>query len=293
MARTSSWIRSAQLGGSPKHYDSRKVTVTEELPELAAGNAYYQSLGGGRFRSTIHAQGAWNAHEQHMAPASGLMADALERHQPREDMRMARLSYEILGLIPGGEFQIKTSTLRPGKTIELLQAELVAAGRTAVRATAWRMITSDTTVVAAIEDSEIPWPDDCKPYDNSAVWPGGYIRSLEMRVAEGRRPGAGKVWLRTGHPLTDQDDSSDLVRLLGLVDTANGIATRLPPDKDSYAFPNLDLQIHMYRGPEGEWLGLDSAVSFGSDGIGLTSTVLHDRQGPFGRAEQILTLRRT
>jgi hypothetical protein len=34
-------------------------------------------------------------------------------------------------------------------------------------------------------------------------------------------------------------------------------------------------------------------VSFGRDGIGLTSTVLHDRQGPFGRAEQILTLRRT
>jgi hypothetical protein len=33
-------------------------------------------------------------------------------------------------------------------------------------------------------------------------------------------------------------------------------------------------------------------VSFGSDGIGLTSTVLHDLEGPFGRAEQILTIRK-
>ena len=84
-----------------------------------------------------------------------------------------------------------------------------------------------------------------------------------------------------------------MARLMGLVDTANGIAARVPPGKDSYAFPNLDLQIHMYRRPEGEWLGLDNAVSFGVDGIGLTSTVLHDRSGPFGRAEQILTLRKS
>ncbi|MGO4235670.1 thioesterase family protein [Pseudarthrobacter sp. YAF2] len=267
--------------------------MTADLPELAEGNFYYQELGGGRFRSTIHAQGAWNAHEQHMAPASGLMADLLERHQPRHDMRMARISYEILGLIPGGDFRIDTSTLRAGRTIELVQAELVAGGRTAIRATAWRMLTSDTGAIAAVEDVAIPGPDECKPYDGSAVWPGGYIRSLEMRVAEGHRPGAGKVWLRTGHPLTDRADSGDLARLMGMVDTANGIAARVPPGKDSYAFPNLDLQIHMYRRPQGEWLGLDNAVSFGADGIGLTSTVLHDRQGPFGRAEQILTLRRT
>lgn len=267
--------------------------MTKELPELAEGVFYYQALGGGHFRSTLHAQGAWNEHEQHMAPASGLMADSLERHEPRADMRMARLSYEILGLIPGGDFQIETTTLRAGKTIELLQAELVASGRVAIRATAWRMITSDTSAVAAVEDATIPAPDECKPYDASGIWPGGYIRSLEMRVAEGHRPGAGTVWLRTEHPLTDKADSGDLARLIGLVDTANGIAARVPPGKNSYAFPNLDLQIHMYRRPAGEWLGLENAVSFGSDGIGLTSTVLHDLQGPFGRAEQILTLRRT
>jgi hypothetical protein len=267
--------------------------LTKELPELAEGNFYYQALGGGRFRSTIHAQGAWNEHEQHMAPASGLVADLLERHQPRADMRLARLSYEILGLIPGGVFQIQTTTLRPGRTIELLQAELIADGRVAIRATAWRMITSDTSAVAAVEDPAIQGPDECKPYDGASVWPGGYIRSLEMRVAEGHRPGAGKVWLRTEHPLTDQDDSGTLARLMGMVDTANGIAARVPPGKDSYAFPNLDLQIHMYRRPDGEWLGLDNAVTFGADGIGLTSTVLHDLQGPFGRAEQILTLRKS
>jgi hypothetical protein len=208
-------------------------------------------------------------------------------------MRMARLSYEILGLIPGGEVEIVTTTLRPGRTIELVQAELVAGGRVAIRATAWRMITSDTTAIAAFEDPRIPAPDACAPYDAASVWPGGFIASLQMRIADGHRAGSGTVWLHTGLPLTDRKDSSDVARLIGLVDTANGIAARVPPGKGSYAFPNLDLQIHMYRQPEGEWLGLDNEVSFGTDGIGLTSTVLHDRTGPFGRAEQILTLRRS
>jgi hypothetical protein len=53
----------------------------------------------------------------------------------------------------------------------------------------------------------------------------------------------------------------------------------------------VDLQIHLYREPRGEWLGLQNSVTFGTDGIGLTSTVLCDLLGPFGRAEQILTLR--
>ncbi len=80
-------------------------------------------------------------------------------------------------------------------------------------------------------------------------------------------------------------------RLIGLVDTANGVAPRVEPGAGQWMFPNLDLQIHMYRAPAGEWLGLEAQQSYGTDGIGLTSTVLHDESGPFGRAEQILTVR--
>jgi hypothetical protein len=58
-----------------------------------------------------------------------------------------------------------------------------------------------------------------------------------------------------------------------------------------WAFPNLDLQIHLHRLPRGPWLGLETVQQYGADGIGLTSSVLHDIYGPFGRSEQILTLR--
>ena len=253
---------------------------------------YYFALGEGRYRSTIHAQGAWNVHEQHMAPVSGILAHCIERYQPQDGFRTARLSFEILGLIPDGEFEVVTTMLRPGRTIELVQAELVSGGRTAVRARAWRLQTSDTSAVAGVEDAPMAGPSHASGPVSLDEWPGGYIQSIEIRAVAGHRSGRGKAWIRTPHPLVGGVPSADFVRLIGLIDTSNGIATRVRPGADSYFFPNLDLQVHLYREPTGEWLGLENSVSFGADGIGLTSTVLHDLTGPFGRAEQILTLRK-
>lgn len=80
-----------------------------------------------------------------------------------------------------------------------------------------------------------------------------------------------------------------LASYLALVDTANGIAARQPPG--TWMFPNVDLTVHLHRRPEGRWTGLDTTVTFGPTGQGLTSTVLHDVHGPVGQAQQILTVR--
>lgn len=262
-----------------------------ETTTTSGSQAYYRHLGGGRYESTVHAQGAWNDHEQHMAPVAGLLVRALEQFEPREGMRLTRFNFDILGLIPAGEFNIETTVLRPGRTIELLEAQLVAGGRTAVRVTAWRMLTLDTTAVQAIEDEQFTPLAESESWHGLNIWPGGFIASLEGRTVPGHRPGHGRAWLRTPHDMVDGEPTSALVRLLGLVDSANGIAARVAPGAGSYMFPNVDLSVHVYREPVGEWLGLDTHVSFAGDGIGLTSSVLHDVTGPFGRAEQILTVR--
>lgn len=226
-----------------------------------------------------------------MAPVSGLLTHCLEQHDPQPTFRIARISFEILGLIPAGVFEVRTATVRPGRTIELVQAELSASGRVAVRATAWRLQRTDTSEIAAIEDDRMPSRHESGDLVPLIEWPGGYIRSIEVRQAPGHRAGHGRAWLRTPHPLLDTQPVSDLARLAGLIDTSNGIATRVPPGPGGWAYPNVDLQLHLYREPAGEWLGLENSVSFGTDGIGLTSTVLHDDDGPFGRAQQILTIR--
>lgn len=260
------------------------------VPDISDEPTYYRRTGNG-FESTIHAQGAWNPHEQHMAPVSGLLAGELERHQPRPDLRMARINYDILGLIPAGPFSVETRVLRPGKTIELLQSELTAQGRVAVRATAWRLQRGNTASVAAVEEQPMPALAEAAPTKSMTAWPGAFIESVEFRAIPGLRPGRGQVWVHSPYGTLDGEPTSDLVRLIGLVDTANGVATRVPPGPGSWMFPNVDLSIHLHRDPVGEWLGLDTTVTFGVDGIGMTSAVLNDEKGPFGRSAQILTVR--
>ena len=85
------------------------------------------------------------------------------------------------------------------------------------------------------------------------------------------------------------DEVADGPQSWVLRQVANGVAVRERPE--DWLFPNLDLTIHLYRQPEGEWVGLDTSVIFGSGGHGLTSSALHDASGPVGRAEQTLTLR--
>jgi hypothetical protein len=207
-------------------------------------------------------------------------------------MQLSRLSFDIYGMIPAGAFEVTTAVVRPGRTIELLEARMEAAGRTAIVAKAWRLGTQDTAEVAAVEDPRIPGPEEAGPHEGMTAWPGGFIRSLEVRVVPGHRPGRGQVWLRNPHAMVAGQQTPDVVRLVGMMDAANGIATRVAPGGDSWMYPNVDLQIHLHRLPRGEWLGLDTRVTFGEHGVGLTSSVAHDVDGPFGRVEQILTVRK-
>lgn len=247
-----------------------------------------------RYQPTAHAQGAWNEHEQHMAPATGILVHEIQQYAPQPKLRLARISLDILGLIAADEFSITTRCIRPGKTIELVESVMSSGGRDCIIARAWRLITQDTTKIAGLEDPRASSrPDDLPSWEEMKGWPGGFIESIQLASDPERRPGKGLVWLTTDMDMVQGEDTSDLVRLMGLVDTANGVVPRigLKMSNMQWAFPNVDLQIHMHRLPQGKWLGIEAVQQYGSDGIGLTSAILHDVQGPFGRSEQILTLR--
>lgn len=264
--------------------------------------SYYRRIGDSpaenRFEPTRHTQGAWRETEQHMGPASGLLAYALETTLPRDDLQLCRISYEILGVISAEPLEIEVEVVRPGRTIELLEARMIIGGRTAVRASGWRLATGDTSAVAGGEAEPMPGPDAWPAWDVQDFWTGGYIDSLDIRIDPASSPGRSRAWLRTPVGLVEGEaaagKASDLVTFTTLVDTANGIAARMHPRQ--WAFPNIDLTIHYLRTPkfrdqDSRWIGLDATSTWGPDGIGLTSTTLYDPSGQVGRAEQILTLR--
>jgi hypothetical protein len=94
--------------------------------------------------------------------------------------------------------------------------------------------------------------------------------------------------VQTDIPLLDEP-SSPLATAAGLFDIANGMTVRADPA--AVAFPNVDLTAHLVRAPRPGWLGFDTTVTFGPGGHGLTSSVLHDEDGPLGTLAQTLTVR--
>jgi len=274
----------------PAHPDSAGPTRPDPSLLDSTTPAYYLALGDGRYQPTLHAQGAWNPWEQHMGPVAGLLAHAVERHAPREDMQLARITYDILGVIPASEVEVRCETVRPGRTIELVEATLYAGSKAVVRATAWRLVRQDTAEVAGGFHAGMPHHDEVAARSYEGVWGGGFIGSLHFRSVDGGESGRGRVWISTDLDLVSGEETSDVARLLGLVDTANGVAVRQHPGE--WMFPNVDLTVHLFRTPTHGWLGLDTEVTFGETGLGLTSTDLYDEHGPIGRAEQILTVRR-
>ncbi|MEP7330624.1 MAG: thioesterase family protein [Terracoccus sp.] len=255
--------------------------------------AFYRRVGADLFEPTLQAQGAWRVDEQHMAPVSGILVHAIDAHEPRDGLQLARVNFDILGFIPARPSLVTVRTSRPGRTIELVEATLSVDDRAVVRAQAWRLSTHDSSPVAGVELDPMPGPEAFEPWAGSATWAGGYIAGLQIRSDPTARPGRTRAWIRTDNALLDGEPCSPTADLVRLVDTANGIAVRASPLE--WMFPNVDLVIHLFRepvpGPTG-WVGFDTRVTMGATGLGLTSTTLHDEQGPVGRAEQILTVRR-
>ena len=252
---------------------------------------YWRRTGAHTFEPTEHVGGSWDPATQHVASSLGVLAHELvrDRDARRSDgLLVSRLSYDILGTMPLAPMDVEVRVVRPGRTIELVEATATCGGRTGVVLRAWLTAPQPTVAVAGSDLPAMPAPDETEPWTMSDLWPGAFIASLELRRKE-MGPGRSAAWLRTDHALVEDEEVGTLARFASLLDVSNGVAVRTDPRH--YAFPNLDLTAHLFREPVPGWVGLDTTVSFGAEGVGLTSTVLHDEQGPVGTIAQTLTVR--
>ncbi|GAA1077827.1 thioesterase family protein [Tsukamurella spumae] len=251
---------------------------------------YFDRVSATAFRPTEHVSGGWNTSEQHIAPPMALLAHIVEqdRDARRDDgLRLARLSYDILGTLPMETVEVQVRTVRPGRTIELVEASLSHDGRPALVLRAWLLDRRDTTALAGTEFDAIPPATEMPAWEASTVWPGGYIASTRARRVQ-TRPGRAAYWVQSPVPLLDEP-SGPVARAARFFDIANGMTARFRPEE--VAYPNLDLTAHLFRDPDGEALGFDTRVSTGPDGAGLTHSIVHDAHGPLGTIDQIQTVR--
>lgn len=259
---------------------------------MIVAGSYFDRIDEHRYGPTVHTGGGWDPDELHFSPLGGLIVHAIERHlagRPDVGMMLSRISFDILGRLAADVCEVRVETIRPGRTIELIEATLLIRERAVIRARAWLLTRMDTSAVVGGGADPLTPPDALASWPMTSIWPGGYVASVDARAVVPPQPGRATAWISSDLALVAGETASQLASYVALVDTANGIAVRQPPSE--WMFPNVDLTIHLHRQPEGRWVGLDTTVVFGPSGQGVTSTVLHDIAGPVGHAQQLLTVR--
>ena len=245
-----------------------------------------------RWRATEATAGPWSPGSQHGGPPSALLVRAAERaarrHTGRDDLRALRVVVDFLGPVPVGAVETRAEVVRAGRSAVLVDSELSASGRTALRARTWlvREAGEPTPTVPPTAASR-PGPDALR---DDETWDFGYARHLRWRRVSGTLDGAGPacVWMSPRVPLVLGEPLTGLQRLVTVADSASGVSAEL--DWSRWSFPNVDLTVHLARPPDGEWLLLDARSRLEPTGTGLAEAELHDRSGPLGRSAQTLVV---
>ncbi len=247
---------------------------------------FFERVGPDSYRATAATAGPWSANAQHGGPPSALAARDMERHEPDERLRLARVAVDILRPIPVDTVRVRTRTLRPGRRVALLETVMESGGQDVLYARGWRIgRTADLPVIA--REGSVPAIPDSGPVP---VFPGGYmdgyLAAIDWRFVSGDfgQLGPSQAWGRPRIPLLAGEDLTPMTRTLLLADSGGGVGMALDPRK--YLFLNVDLTVVLQRDPVGEWLLLDALTTMGGNGTGMTETLLSDRDGVIGTGLQ-------
>src|SRR5262245_51219338 len=112
--------------------------------QTSGAEAFFERLDDDRFAPSEYTRAPWDPGRQHAGPPAALLGRAIQqRRGGREDMRVARITFEIQRPVPLRPATVSTQVLRAGRSVELVEASLVPdGGEEVMRATALRIRTA-------------------------------------------------------------------------------------------------------------------------------------------------------
>src|SRR4051812_37368608 len=185
--------------------------------------ALYVAAGGG-YEAPALTIGPWDPRLQHAGPPAALLLREAESASGIDGGQTTRLAFDIFAPVPVGPVHVRSSVVRPGRRIELVEAVLTAADeRPLMRLSAWRMRTRDDGVAVA---DPAPHPAPAGPEGSPtevAQWFSeeiAYHRALEWRFAAGsfNAPGPATAWTRPRCRLVTDEPMTPLQHLLVMTD---------------------------------------------------------------------------
>lgn len=244
---------------------------------------------GGRFRAGAATAGPWDPRLQHGGPPSALLVLAAEKHAAaqtgRTDLVALRYAAEFVGPVPVGDIEVTTRVVRAARSGVLVAVALTSLDRSCLEARVWLVRDADTSAVAH-PPRDTPVPSEggglggSFPYADSVEW-----RAVRGSLAE---RGPGTMWARPRLPVLDGEPLTGLQHAVLVGDTASGVSAEL--DWAEWSFLNVDLDVHLARPVQGDWLRVDAETQLGAHGSALATSTLSDVAGPVGATAQTLVL---
>lgn len=236
----------------------------------------------------------WSADSLHGGPVAAVLARELEREEnPGGAMRLARITVELVRPVPVSPLIVTARLVRPGRRVQLLEAEIFAGGSQVARAVGLRIARADLDLPeGSILEEEPPAShegvDPLKMPTERWGWTGFHNGGIDIREVEGSflEPGPATAWYRLLHPVVPGEEPSPFQRAAAAGDFGNGLSQMF--GMADWMFINPDLTVSVFREPVGEWIALRARTYLDPNGSGFAESELYDANGRIGRATQSL-----
>jgi hypothetical protein len=136
---------------------------------------------GDHYVPTELTRGPWDPDSQHAGPPAALIGREIAWLNGGVDRRVGRITYEILRPVPIAPLTVTAEVVRPGRTVELVEASLADEQGEVIRARAWRLREGDVDIPEGLSSEDGPGTLGSSP---STLRPGG-----AERVPAGDVPG--------------------------------------------------------------------------------------------------------
>jgi len=251
------------------------------------------------FQPTSHALSPWGPSMLHGGACSGLLTYCLEQSLPDPNFHLLRITHDLFRPVPNGPLEARCTILRHGKRICVIEVCLLSERKEVARSTGLAAIPADVDMPNNLPRKQGPphKPDDFASMRFGAMWKNeanpmpGLNSLVEMRLVEGMKfTGTGAAWMRVHACIIENEAPSALGMFGPITDFGNGLAQVYLGN--GIGMINADIDIHLWRYPQGDWFFLESVNYVNDHGNGLINTNLSDAQGWIGQVSQIVVSRK-
>lgn len=221
----------------------------------------------------------------------GLLGWGIERSGIDPGLQPARLTVDLLRPVPLEPVQIRTSVVREGRRIKLVDGTLVQDGKVVARASALFLRRGEHPDVRVwstpVRMPPLPTNADGFPLDMPFhIWSyGADVGEGSRGMAEWEQADSQKfAWTRLFRPMVRGHPLTPLVRLAFVGDITSSLSHW---GAGGLRYINADYTVTASRLPDGEYVGLAAQSHYGTQGVATGSATLFDRHGPFGTASAV------